>query len=150
MNNKTWRSTFFVLALCLAMASTHFGQEETSATITGQITDSAGAVIVNATVTVTNVSTGIVRTVQSNDEGSFTVTPLSPGDYAISVEQQGFKKYCAEHHLKRKGPQAGPDRVGSGVRNRNGNDNHRTSSYPGQFDRAISCFRQPGGRIAAQ
>jgi len=67
-------------------------QEETSATVTGQVTDSTGAAIGNATIVVTNTATGQARTIQSNEEGNYTVFPLIPGTYTISVEQSGFKK----------------------------------------------------------
>lgn len=67
-------------------------QDDNAATITGQIVDSAGAAVPNATIIVTNTKTGQTRQVQSTDEGSYTVSPLSPGDYTISVEQPGFKK----------------------------------------------------------
>jgi Carboxypeptidase regulatory-like domain/TonB-dependent Receptor Plug Domain len=67
-------------------------QEETSATVTGQVTDSTGGAIGNANIVVTNTETGQTRTVQSNAEGNYTIFPLIPGNYTISVEQSGFKK----------------------------------------------------------
>lgn len=84
---------FIAFALSLGLSGFAAAQEETSATITGQVTDSAGAAIANATVVVTNLSMGTTRTDQSNSEGNFTVFPLTPGDYTVSVEQTGFKKY---------------------------------------------------------
>ncbi|MEJ7862221.1 MAG: carboxypeptidase regulatory-like domain-containing protein [Pyrinomonadaceae bacterium] len=87
-----------VLMMCLAfICSFSFSisasaQEETSATITGQVTDSTGAAINNATIVVANTATGQARTIQSNEEGNYTVFPLIPGAYTISVEQSGFKK----------------------------------------------------------
>jgi hypothetical protein len=87
-----------MLMTCLAFVCS-FGfsisasaQEETSATVTGQVTDSTGAAISNASVVVANTETGQTRTVQSNEEGNYTVFPLIPGTYTISVEQSGFKK----------------------------------------------------------
>jgi hypothetical protein len=86
------RSIFSVLALFLCLSLSLVAQEETSATITGQVTDSTGALVANATVVVTSTDTGLQRTVQTNDEGSYTVFPINPGSYTISVEQPGFKK----------------------------------------------------------
>jgi hypothetical protein len=86
------RLFFIALILCLGLSGSTNGQEETSATITGQVVDSAGAAIANATIVVTNTATGEERRVQSNDEGNYNVFPLQPGTYTISVEQTGFKK----------------------------------------------------------
>ena len=78
-----------VLALAITTA---FAQDDTSATIVGQITDPAGAVVPNATVVVTNTKTNQSRQVQSNADGLYTVYPLTPGEYTVAVEQAGFKK----------------------------------------------------------
>lgn len=82
----------FAFVLCFGISGIVSAQEETSATITGQVTDSTGAVVANANVVVTNTSTGQQRTVQTNNEGLYNVFPLNPGTYTISVEQTGFKK----------------------------------------------------------
>lgn len=81
-----------VVMLLMIMGGAVFAQEETSATITGQVTDSTGAIIANANVVVTNTATQQSRTVQTNEDGLYTVFPLSPGSYTITVEQTGFKK----------------------------------------------------------
>ncbi len=62
------------------------------ATVTGRVTDTSGAVVPNATVTITNTGTNETRKVQTNDEGEYTIPQLPPGDYSLSVEQAGFKK----------------------------------------------------------
>ena len=80
-------------AVCLSLSGLSFAQEETAAAITGQITDSTGAGIPNASVIVTNTENGAVRQVQSNDEGNYNVSPLVPGSYTVAVEQTGFKRY---------------------------------------------------------
>nr|MBA4186057.1 carboxypeptidase regulatory-like domain-containing protein [Acidobacteriota bacterium] len=79
----------FICSFGLSLSA--LAQEETSATVTGQVTDSTGAAISNATIVVTNTATGQARTIQSNEEGNYTVFPLIPGTYTISVEQSGFK-----------------------------------------------------------
>lgn len=61
------------------------------ATITGTVTDSSGAVVPAATVTVQAVTTGAQRTTQTNGAGIFTVPLLQPGiPYTITVSKQGF------------------------------------------------------------
>ncbi|HEX6279496.1 MAG TPA: carboxypeptidase regulatory-like domain-containing protein [Pyrinomonadaceae bacterium] len=80
------------LVMMFVVMGVAMGQDDTSATIVGTISDSAGAGIPNATVTVTNTRTNQSRKVQANSEGLYTVYPLVPGDYTVLVEQDGFKK----------------------------------------------------------
>ncbi|HZH33904.1 MAG TPA: carboxypeptidase regulatory-like domain-containing protein, partial [Pyrinomonadaceae bacterium] len=80
------------IAVCSALCGGVFAQEENSATVTGQVTDVAGSAVANATVVVTNISTGSERRVQTNGEGNYNVFPLEPGSYTLTVEQAGFKK----------------------------------------------------------
>src|SRR5258708_35801523 len=80
----------FIFSL-LALVSSGFAQK-ISGTITGVVTDDTGAVLPDASVTVTSVQTGASRTSQTNSEGSFSFPELNPGIYNISVTKQGFKK----------------------------------------------------------
>jgi uncharacterized membrane protein YgcG len=89
----TIKAGFLALALMLAFGSTVLAQEETAATVTGQVTDSTGALIKAATVVITNERTQQERRLQTNDDGQFVVTPLVPGTYTLTVEQANFKKY---------------------------------------------------------
>ncbi|MFZ0813892.1 MAG: carboxypeptidase-like regulatory domain-containing protein, partial [Candidatus Sulfotelmatobacter sp.] len=60
--------------------------------ILGTVTDSSGAVVANAKVTVTNVATNVSRTLMTNNAGEYTAPDLDPGTYAVSAEAAGFKK----------------------------------------------------------
>jgi hypothetical protein len=60
--------------------------------IGGTVKDKAGAVIPNATVTVTNTATNLVRTANTDEGGFYTVTNLPVGNYSVLVEQKGFKR----------------------------------------------------------
>src|SRR6266478_5456111 len=80
-----------VVVLVFAAAFGVCGQA-TSGRISGTVTDSSGAVIPNAAVTVTNNATNLVRTVQTDDSGFYTVTNLPVGTYSVQVERTGFKK----------------------------------------------------------
>ena len=62
----------------------------TSGEITGTVTDSAGAVMLKATVNVVDTQTGLKRTVTTNSAGQFRVTGLSPATYDISARMAGF------------------------------------------------------------
>jgi Carboxypeptidase regulatory-like domain len=84
-----------VTLLLLGFTSTTFAQDVT-ARIDGQVSDPAGAVVTQATVTLTNTRTGEVRTVQSDDNGSYTFTLIQPGTYDLSVKAAGFKEYLSK------------------------------------------------------
>jgi hypothetical protein len=61
------------------------------ATIVGTITDPSGSVVANVSITVTQISTGQVRTLKSNETGQFVVPDLNIGNYTVRAEAQGFK-----------------------------------------------------------
>ena len=61
-----------------------------ASTIQGAVTDSSGAVIPGASITVTNLSTGVVTNVSSNEAGLYTVPLLQPGEYSIECVSDGF------------------------------------------------------------
>ncbi|MCS7024840.1 MAG: carboxypeptidase-like regulatory domain-containing protein [Bryobacteraceae bacterium] len=67
-----------------------FGQAGT-ADITGTVTDSSGAVVSGATVTITNPATGFSRILRTNEQGIYTAPALIPGAYTVKVEMQGFQ-----------------------------------------------------------
>ncbi len=78
-----------VLMICGALSlqgQTIFGR------ISGTVKDKTGAVVPNASVTVTNVATSLARTAITDDNGFYTVTNLPVGTYAVLVEMKGFKK----------------------------------------------------------
>jgi hypothetical protein len=63
---------------------------QATATINGRIVDQGEAVLPGATVTVTNVTTGAVRTTFTNDTGLYSVPALENGTYTIRAELSGF------------------------------------------------------------
>ncbi len=69
-----------------------FGQAGTG-TITGTVSDPAGAVIAGASVDVKNEETAVSYTAASTDTGNYTVVDLPVGSYEVSVQATGFKKY---------------------------------------------------------
>ena len=60
--------------------------------LSGQALDPQSAAVVGAKVTVTNLATRGSRTVDTNDEGSYTFVGLPPGRYELSIEKPGFGK----------------------------------------------------------
>jgi outer membrane receptor protein involved in Fe transport len=64
--------------------------------IYGSVTDTTGAAIPNATVTVTDEAKGTVVTVQSNESGAYTVEHLIPDVYDVKVSLSGFQNFEAK------------------------------------------------------
>jgi hypothetical protein len=67
-----------------------WAQSGTSSALAGSIADKSGAVVPNAQVKTTEVSTGAVRAVQSNADGRFLFSQVNPGTYRIEVHAEGF------------------------------------------------------------
>lgn len=76
-------------AIAIIFALSALAQSNTGS-ITGIITDQNGAVVPNATVTVTNQGTNEKRTVQADSEGRYDVPSLSTGTYSIEASGSGF------------------------------------------------------------
>src|SRR5215510_3307219 len=81
-----------VCVVCLwAMASAAPAQSQLGAgSISGTVSDSNGAVISGATVTITNAGTGLVRKLTTGDAGQFSAPALPVGEYSARVEKTGF------------------------------------------------------------
>lgn len=80
--------------LCsLAAAPPAFGQTTGSATLRVLVQDPAGAVIPEATVTVSLERTGDKRTAPTSGEGTATFASLPPGVYVVRVESPNFKAF---------------------------------------------------------
>ncbi|MCX6622043.1 MAG: TonB-dependent receptor [Acidobacteria bacterium] len=79
-----------VLMLATLLGGTMWGQS-TGATLVGTVTDSTGAIVVGAKVTVTNEGTGISVSVTSNESGGYAVANLPAATYTVHVELKGFQ-----------------------------------------------------------
>ena len=88
MNMRKAIVTFSMLILA---ATTAFAQS--TATLSGSVTDPSGAQIPQAQITVRGLSTGVVRVVNSDSAGNYTVPSLQPGNYSVSVKSAGFADY---------------------------------------------------------
>ena len=64
-----------------------------TASISGTVTDASGAAVVGATVTATNVDTGVTTTQPTNGQGYYSFQSLALGKYSVDVQQKGFKAY---------------------------------------------------------
>jgi hypothetical protein len=87
------------LAVCvvvLSLSAAVLGQE-LAATLTGTVSDSSGAVVPRASIVVHSEDTGAdVRSVTTNDTGSFNITNLAAGRYTVTVTDTGFQRFVAK------------------------------------------------------
>lgn len=86
-------SLWVFAGLVVTMAvPTIWAQSNISGDITGLVTDASGAIIPNATVTVTSSATGAVHTTTTAGNGEYRVTQLPPGRYTIVIAASNFAK----------------------------------------------------------
>src|SRR5687768_10263899 len=79
----------WLCVLILGMATPAFAQFDT-ASVTGTVRDSSGAVMPATTVTLTNVDTGVSLTRTTNDAGLYEFTTVRPGLYVLTGQKAGF------------------------------------------------------------
>lgn len=91
MIRTVFLAKMFALTLLFGLAVL-LPAQVTTGSILGTVRDQSGAVIPNATVTVTDTGKGTSTTVKANGDGEYTVPFLIPGNYSVSVESEGFKK----------------------------------------------------------
>ncbi len=91
MIHKLYRRLLGPIAVA-AIACAAFGQSGATGTILGTVTDSSGAVVPNATVTITNTGTGVAHRATTSSSGDYSVPDLNPGPYSVSIESPGFSK----------------------------------------------------------
>ncbi len=92
-----------ILRICLALAmlaalstSVSYAQA-VNATLLGNVTDSSGAAVPAAKVTVTEMQTGTGRSMETNDSGNYVFPNLEPGVYKVTVERNGFRTAVKEN-----------------------------------------------------
>jgi hypothetical protein len=89
---KTFAASFLALALIHSVAMHIDVQAQVAGgTITGTVVDSSGRVIANASVSISNVATGINRTVTTNEDGLYIAPNLLPASYELTFTAPGFK-----------------------------------------------------------
>jgi hypothetical protein len=74
----------------LCVAPFTFGQGTDLGTIRGTVTDSSGAVVPNASVTVLDVSTGATREAKTNSHGEYQIFGLPSGNYKVTIANSGM------------------------------------------------------------
>ncbi len=83
---KAWGVMVFVLTFSIAALAQYEGR------FLGTVTDKSGGAIKDAKVVITNVETGVPRTLYTNETGDYTAANIPPGVYKFTIEATGFKK----------------------------------------------------------
>jgi len=90
----------FSIALSISFIAIAFGgvarAQGTTSRVTGVVTDSTGAAVAGATVTLTNEGTNTSVTTQTSNGGAYTFDLIQPGTYTVMIEKQGFKKFISK------------------------------------------------------
>src|SRR5258708_18524101 len=101
-----------VLAVALLATTASFAVAQiTSATISGTIKDETGGVLPGVDVVVSNLDTGLTRSVATDSNGYFTVPGLAPGRYEARASLQGFRTGVQNGIALAVAEQAGPNLV---------------------------------------
>jgi len=92
------RLGFWLGALLLVCAvSSASAQIGGSGSINGIVTDPSGALVQGATVTATNTATNVSVSQTTSSAGTYVLSPLTPGDYAVTITATGFKTFTQQH-----------------------------------------------------
>jgi len=84
---------FLFLAVCLIVVANGQG---TTSRVTGTVQDANGASVPGAKVTLTNEATAVSFTTETSDSGAYAFDLVQVGNYSVTVEKQGFKKFISK------------------------------------------------------
>src|SRR5262245_17102723 len=87
--------TFAALTAVMCLSSTAYAQFDT-ATVLGAVRDNSQSAIAGATVTLTNVATGVAQTMSTSEAGEYEFFNVKIGKYKVTGEARGFKKGLAD------------------------------------------------------
>src|SRR5438270_7805925 len=87
---------FLAAVLVLALTPALSLSQNVYGTIAGTVTDTSGAVVGDAGVTLTNLATGETRSIRTDSSGNYTFANVLPGRYKLEGEKSGFKKFVRE------------------------------------------------------
>ncbi len=80
-----------IILACILLSTTALIAQSFRGAVLGTVTDASGAVVAGAKVTVRNTNTGLERTTETSQDGSYSVSELPIGNYEVTVSQSGFQ-----------------------------------------------------------
>ena len=92
MTLPSFAIVFAALLAMITLGSSQLSAQGAFGSLVGTVTDSSGAVVPGATVTLTNLGTNEKKVVQSDAAGNFRIVALLPTQYKIEVEKTSYKK----------------------------------------------------------
>lgn len=101
---RSWKQNFrvrglymmVVIAFVMLGLRSSVAQVDTGA-IVGTVSDTSGAIVAGATVTIREETTGLKQTQQAGSDGSYSFSPLKLGTYTLTTEKEGFKTIVHKH-----------------------------------------------------
>jgi hypothetical protein len=96
---RTLLVVFATLAITFLLTGTGRAQSDTGR-VTGTVTDSSGALIPGAAVTLTNTATGVIQTATSGNDGNYSFAAITRGNYTVSVTATGFQTATESFELQ--------------------------------------------------
>src|ERR1700731_1694204 len=89
--NSMSKTFMLMIVLALVVATTGYTQN-INGSLAGRVVDQQGAVVPNASVIASDLTQKLNVTTKTNDQGTFVLAGLRPGNYSLRVEAAGFKK----------------------------------------------------------
>ncbi len=88
------RMMLFTSIVCfMVFAANPISAQIDTGGITGTVTDSSGAIVPGATITLTNDATGVILSTKSTSTGTYSLTAIRPGTYTLRGEAPGFEAF---------------------------------------------------------
>jgi outer membrane receptor protein involved in Fe transport len=91
MHKKYFQSAQVLLVALFFMGTLALRAQSNLGTIQGTVSDSTGAAVVDAQITVTNTGTNAVQQSRTNNQGIYVVPFVQPGNYTVTAAQSGFE-----------------------------------------------------------
>ncbi len=93
MQSKILKTASLLLVCAALVLPVRTAAQIATATVSGTVSDSSGAVVPHATVIATEVATGVKTTAVSNGDGQYNLPFLKPGTYSLTVQATSFRDY---------------------------------------------------------
>lgn len=92
MKRRTFKNTLTAVAVAVSLGTIVpvVAQDATRGNLVGQAQDQSGQVVSGVQITITNLETGLTRTVTSSDNGTFRFPLLPPGAYSLQAAKAGY------------------------------------------------------------